>query len=398
MKKILITGGPVHAYLDDVKIITNKFKGGLMADLTVRFLWLEKAGEAVDITYLASKDSHFPDIEEEQYKKVVHSGIYDYMEKVLELAPDMDAVILGAAVANLIPKNKIDGKFPSHNYKEGDTIPIDFTIAPRIIDRVKEVAPKTHLFGFKLLSGVEEAELIRAAYGIVLESKATAVIGNDAQSLLTKYIITKERGVHRIHNNYLAKWIMDMINDEYYKTVLIPRSTEIENENPNNFSMKSTDLKKFLNIIKINRDEFITVEEGLVFGTVALRCSAGRFEGGFLTTCRGKKELEGWTYVQGVDHNKREVYVRGEKKASLNAPLLHSIFKANPEVKHIIHHHKENLWIENRYEYAPPGTVRDSVREGIGESFNVKNHGCFLLYDKDDKFIGGAKEGYTTKI
>jgi phosphopantothenoylcysteine synthetase/decarboxylase len=31
--KILITGGPVHAYLDPVKIITNKFKGGLMAEL-----------------------------------------------------------------------------------------------------------------------------------------------------------------------------------------------------------------------------------------------------------------------------------------------------------------------------------------------------------------------------
>ena len=31
--KMLITGGPVHAYLDAVKIITNKFKGGLMAEL-----------------------------------------------------------------------------------------------------------------------------------------------------------------------------------------------------------------------------------------------------------------------------------------------------------------------------------------------------------------------------
>ena len=31
--KILITGGPVHAKLDAVKIITNTFKGGLMAEL-----------------------------------------------------------------------------------------------------------------------------------------------------------------------------------------------------------------------------------------------------------------------------------------------------------------------------------------------------------------------------
>ncbi|TSC83278.1 MAG: hypothetical protein G01um101419_108 [Parcubacteria group bacterium Gr01-1014_19] len=33
MKRVLITGGPVHCYLDAVKIITNRFKGGLMAEL-----------------------------------------------------------------------------------------------------------------------------------------------------------------------------------------------------------------------------------------------------------------------------------------------------------------------------------------------------------------------------
>ena len=27
-KRILITGGPVHAYIDSVKIVTNRFKGG----------------------------------------------------------------------------------------------------------------------------------------------------------------------------------------------------------------------------------------------------------------------------------------------------------------------------------------------------------------------------------
>ena len=30
-KTILITGGPVHAHIDAVKIVTNNFKGGRMA-------------------------------------------------------------------------------------------------------------------------------------------------------------------------------------------------------------------------------------------------------------------------------------------------------------------------------------------------------------------------------
>lgn len=36
MKKILITGGPVHANLDAVKIITNRFRGGRMVDLAIK--------------------------------------------------------------------------------------------------------------------------------------------------------------------------------------------------------------------------------------------------------------------------------------------------------------------------------------------------------------------------
>src|ERR1035441_6034934 len=97
------------------------------------------------------------------------------MKQVVELAPKYDAVILGAAVANLIPVERFPGKFPSHNYKPGDIIPFSLKIAPRIIDEVKAVAPKTHLFGFKLLSGVPHDELISAAYGVLLESHATAV-------------------------------------------------------------------------------------------------------------------------------------------------------------------------------------------------------------------------------
>ena len=144
--KILVSGGPVHAYLDAVKIITNKFKGGRMYQLA-----RELAGDyGYEVIYLTPKG-----IDRDPYygpkgfcKIVFHDGFEDYRKKVLELAPQMDAVILGAAVANLIPANPWKGKFPSHDYKPGEIIPIDFTIASRIIDEVKEVAPDTHVFGF----------------------------------------------------------------------------------------------------------------------------------------------------------------------------------------------------------------------------------------------------------
>ena len=154
--KILITGGPVHAKLDAVKIITNKFKGGLMVDLANKL-----ANQGMEITYLTAKGAAMPEpilCNDGKIKVVYHDGFHDYHQQVLALAPQFDAIVLGGAVANLIPLEPLAGKFPSHNYKPGDVIPINFTVAPRVIDDVKKVAPKAHLFGFKLLSGVPHKE------------------------------------------------------------------------------------------------------------------------------------------------------------------------------------------------------------------------------------------------
>ena len=370
MKKILITGGPVHAHLDAVKIITNKFKGGLMADLAAYFSMSDNA----DVHYLAApkQGAVLPSTARPNIHIYQHEGFHDYENAVLKFAPDMDAVILGAAVANLIPAKPFEGKFPSHNYKEGDIIPIDFTIAPRVINKVKKVAPKTHLFGFKLLSGVPYEELIRAAYEIVLDSGATAVFANDEKDLMQVYAVTKERGVHPLRRNELAGWIWKMINDGYYKTVFI--------ENKELLSTSEDIENKAKTLIDKYRDKFVQVENGMIFGTVAVR-----FGLGFLTTGRGKKELDNLVYVDSVDHAKKEVRIVGfSPKASLNAPLLARLFE-HPAVDHIVHYHEQEPLLPVT-PYAPPGTTRDSNRQiWRSRSFNIQGHGCMLLFDKEGK-------------
>lgn len=361
MKRILVTGGPVYAHLDAVKIITNRFKGGLMAELAE-----DLAGEDAEVNYLCAPN--FGAKEPRPAKNLVtlvHKGFQNYKELVLKMAPEMDAAILGAAVANLIPMKPFTGKFPSHNYKPGDIIPIDFTIAPRIIDEVKKVAPKTHLFGFKLLSGVPHEELIRAAYEIVLDSGATAVFANDEKSLHQIYAVTKERGVHPRRRNELPAWILEMINDEYYHTRHSPDTSN---------SLTELDLGMLINA---HRHKFTKVENGMIFGTVAVRCGSG-----FLTTGRGKRELDGVVRVLGVNHAQREVYVAGPKKASLNAPLLARLFH-NRKVDHIVHYHGREPGLPI-LPYAPPGTVRDSDRPNH-TSFNIAEHGCVLLFDREGK-------------
>jgi phosphopantothenate-cysteine ligase len=364
MKRVLVTGGPVHAHLDSVKIITNRFRGGLMSLLAEQLV-----GQGAEVTYLAPS---LPGIRtpaaHERLTVLGHTGFEDYRRKVAELAPSMDGVVLGAAVANLVPAKPWTGKFPSHDYKPGDIVPIDFRVAERVIDEVKRVAPKTHLFGFKLLSGVSQKELIRAAYGIVLEAKATAVFANDTDNLQQKFAVTKERGVHPMSQDDLAQWIMELLADEYYST-----------ETAQNFPyVVDTMIPKAQSIIKRYKNRFVEVEEGLVFGTVAVRTPTNS---GFLTTARGKRELEKFAYVDSVDYENRKVYSAGGK-ASLNAPLLAKCFD-NPAVDYIVHYHEQVEGLPT-YPYAPPGTVRDSDRPNA-TSFNITEHGCVLLFDKEGR-------------
>lgn len=359
MKRILITAGPVHAYLDDVKIISNIFRGGLMADFANQF----SREYDVDIVYLCSEFTKMPK-QKHNLKIEKHKGFYDYINKIKDISPDMYAVILGAAVANLIPWEPVKGKFPSHNYKEGQPIPILFKIAPRVINMIKNndrpgFAPKTHLFGFKLLSNVDHEELINAAYRVLRDSKSTAIFANDKKDPSRICAVTKERGEHILDRCQLCHWIWEMINDEYYHTEQVRGNLPYKKEIDNFF--------KYLNVC---RYDFTEVDNNL-FGCYAYRSKTG----GFLTTIRHKKDLSQFTHVVSVNHEKRIVYVSG-MRATLNAPLLDVIFR-NSEIESIIHYHHQIEGLPT-LPYAPPGTVRDSIRE-IKQSFNVESHGCYLL-------------------
>jgi len=372
--RILVTGGPVHGRIDAVKIVTNTFKGGLMAQLANEIS--KEAGRDAEIVYLCTKDSVQPIWYYGMPGKceiIHHDGIHDYMAKVLEIAPSCDGVVLGAAVANLIPKHTLMGKFPSHNYAPGDTINLEFTIAPRVIDEVKKVAPKTKLFGFKLLAGVEHDELIKAAYGVLLESKATYVFANQMKSLNDLQWITKERAVIPMKRSALAKTIIQGIQDEYYKTEL-GRTEWLGTQETND---------KFEYLLDLYGMSFTTTPEGYIFGTIAVRDNPTM--PGFLTTGRGKNELEDKAFVSHVDHVRKIVTTTTPRKATLNAPLLDWIFQFDHRVESIVHTHIQNTDLPT-LKYAPSGTVRDSIRmeidniigSGVG-GFNILGHGSYVV-------------------
>lgn len=388
--KILVTGGPVHARIDSVKFVTNGFKGGLMASLALQ---LAKRGHTV--TYLSSipQSDSLKDAVEEPGSLLfaLHDGIGDYQEKVLKMAPEMDAVVLGAAVANLMPVcfyNKpemigafnsaptvgsavqlpLKGKFPSHNYKPGDRIVMEWTIAPRIIDMVRAVAPKTTLVGFKLLDGVPYEELVSAAWGVLVEAKADVVFANDKGKLETVYAVTKERAVNRLNRRDITDWVCDLASDVHYKTVDSGKPCAPSH------ARETADI-----MLRRHADGFTKCGDWL-FGTVAYR----GLDGSFVCGARGKQEATDLCEVASVNHERHEVVTNGGRKASLNAPLLDYVFRNMPKVYGIVHLHKEDESLPLTLPYAPPGTVRDSIREqllvGVPQSFNIAGHGVFYLY------------------
>lgn len=366
--RILVTGGPVHARLDAVKVITNRFKGGLMAELADSL-----AERGAEVVYLTAKGAKEPSRCAVRY----HDGFEEYMGQVLDLAKEFDAVVLGAAVPNLVPDRRWEGKFPSHRYRELEVITVPFRVAPRVVNRVRNAAPQVKLFAFKLLAGADHAELIEAAYQLALDSRATAVVANDLADLDHIWAVTRERSVHPMRRGDLGGFILELANDVYYRTELLPADrADVAAEELQRFWAGERGRAAQL-LIERFRDKFVCRygTEQYVFGTVAVRLSSGRF----VTTGRGKRELDDWCVVEGVDHERRVVV--SSRRATLNAPLLDRIFRARPDVDAIVHYHdtEPNLPV---LPWAPPGTVRDSDRKVSGP-FVIDRHGTVRFFRLD---------------
>lgn len=371
MAKILVTGGPVHTKLDAVKIITNRFKGGRMKALA-----LALAVRGHDVIYLGSKYDEPARAENGlPLTNVGHDGFTDYMDIVTHVSAGVDMVVLGAAVANLVPEPPwdVNQKFPSHDYEEGDLVNVPFRVAPRVINLVKEANPRCTLIGFKLLSGVSDDELVRAAYTIVRDSGAALVVANDAKDLDRQLLVTREQSVRERRSHLLANTLNRMARDEHYATVWraegVPGIPDA--------------MDRYFRVVGEHRE---AIEKYGTVGNQVFGCVAVKVEGGgFLCSPRGKNTVhEDPVYVHKVHHRIRHVLVgktiyldnESPPKASLNAPLLHNIFKSDPRVWGIVHTHQTGTGLLT-LPYAPPGTIRDSQRDVPTEDFEIRSHGTF---------------------
>jgi phosphopantothenoylcysteine decarboxylase/phosphopantothenate--cysteine ligase len=151
-RRILVTGGPVPARLDDVRAVSAMSSGStaiaIATDLALR-------GAEVSLVLGAGA------IDPPSWLCAWRvSDLREYREllwRILEQQPH-DAAVLAAAVADFEPAEPVPGKRPSDS-----PWPLELRPAAKVIDALHSERPSLHIVGFKLESGIDHGALMASA-------------------------------------------------------------------------------------------------------------------------------------------------------------------------------------------------------------------------------------------
>ncbi len=201
---VVVTGGGTIAPIDDVRHVANVSTGRFSAAIAEACLalgatvWHVHAPSAVlpfareaaldplavpdlEFARLAALRLRWLDAKPRLHLVPLPRGtVADYAERlagVLRGAP-IDVALLAMAVSDFEPE-PLPGKISSAT----DELLIRCRPTPKVIRSVREWSPTTYLVGFKLLSGVSEPELIRAAAEANRVNRADLTVANDLQAL-----------------------------------------------------------------------------------------------------------------------------------------------------------------------------------------------------------------------
>ena len=216
MKNIIITSGPTNEKIDAVMKITNMSTGALGAAVADTFL--EERNEEIEtIYYISTKMSYKPKVKSKKLQFITVESTQDLIEALEEIfaTKKIDIIIHSAAVGDYAGKyairaeelvDEIWEKVQNAKSKEeitkemlmsifenpetvcNNTTKISsyephlmtmLTLTPKVISKIKQMAPEVTLVGFKLLEGVSKEELYDVASKLRQKNKADYIVAND---------------------------------------------------------------------------------------------------------------------------------------------------------------------------------------------------------------------------
>jgi phosphopantothenate-cysteine ligase len=210
---VVVTGGGTVMPVDDVRLLTNVSSGRLAAAITESFLaagasvWhLHAPGSQLPVTRQARFDLDAPDPSAEldrltglrrRWLDVRHrlhlvplgeGTVADYaaaLRATVQARPT-DVAVLAMAVSDFEPE-----RHPGKLSSDAESLVLRCRRTPKVIRSVRDWAPSVFLVGFKLLSDVPRAELIRRAEEANRINRSDLTVANDLRTL--------KEGRHTLH-------------------------------------------------------------------------------------------------------------------------------------------------------------------------------------------------------
>lgn len=200
---IVITAGGTSEYIDTVRKITNSSTGKLGSIIA------EKTYKGNHIFYIHTPKAIIPNVPNENIEFIIikdtielksavekvltenkidwfiHSmAVSDYIVDYVSTADMLSDYLQnnGVSAINIINnQNVLDRTDKISSYEE--SLVLVLKKAPKIINIIKNLSPKTHLIGFKLLTEVSDDELISVAKHLMEVNKCDYVVANDLSKI-----------------------------------------------------------------------------------------------------------------------------------------------------------------------------------------------------------------------
>lgn len=188
--KVLITSGGTQEPLDDVRVLTNKSTGRTAAYLADQMI---EAGFAV--TYLHATSAKQPLLDCQKISFITFKDL----DKALtdELKKNYDYVIHAAAVSDYsfsseTQNGAVQGKISS----DQETLTLTLKRNPKLIEKIKQLAPQIKLVGFKLTSTNDEQLIQQKIDRLFEKAHCDFVVHNDWSTIQPTAQAAQSSGPH----------------------------------------------------------------------------------------------------------------------------------------------------------------------------------------------------------
>lgn len=187
-RRVLITSGPTWIAIDPMRVISNRASGELGQKLATG---LHQAGAKVTLLQgQVNKPLNTRNIQVKEF------SFYHELAALLksELKKKYDIVIHNAAVSDYELKTPFKAKLDSNK----KTVTLKLVPTAKLITKIKTIAPKAFLVGFKLEDFKNKKQIITEVQKLIASSKCDLVVANTLKGGYKAYLVNQEKEILNI--------------------------------------------------------------------------------------------------------------------------------------------------------------------------------------------------------